>query len=219
MSDEIRYRFIEDGDFIVFEDGRIFKKLDPPVSSSGYKFVRVGKKSYPLHRVVASAFVPNPGNKPEVNHIDGNKTNNAVSNLEWVTSQENMRHAIETGLRKPKPRSVRLVPLKPATNLGRNDMKLMGDRIRVYRAMRGLKQKDIAIALGLDQTTVSAWENGKAEPTLFNLRRLADILGVTPGDLFPEDWRTPFPYLAGESRPRAVLYGLEMCGWAGEVSP
>lgn len=57
MSDEIRYRFIEDGDFIVFEDGRVFKKLDPPVSSldppvssSGYKFVRVGKKSYPLHR-------------------------------------------------------------------------------------------------------------------------------------------------------------------------
>lgn len=97
MSDEIGYRFIEDGDFIVFEDGRIFKKLDPPVSSGGYKFVRVGKKSYPLHRVIASVFISNPGNKPEVNHIDYNKTNNAVSNLEWVTRKENACHAGEHG--------------------------------------------------------------------------------------------------------------------------
>lgn len=184
MSDEIRYRFIEDGDFIVFEDGRIFKKLDPPVSSSGYKFVRVGKKSYPLHRVIASTFIPNPENKPQVNHIDGNKTNNAVSNLEWVTNQENMRHAIETGLRKPKPRSIRFVPLKTAANLDRNGMKLTGDRILAYRAMRGLQQKDIAVALGVDQSAVSKWERGISEPTAFNLRRLADILGVTPGDLF-----------------------------------
>lgn len=74
MEGELKYSFIENGDFIVFEDGRIFKRLDPPVSSGRYKYVRVGKKSYPLHRVIASVFVPNPENKQEVNHIDGNKT-------------------------------------------------------------------------------------------------------------------------------------------------
>lgn len=52
-----------------------------------------------IHRLVAQAFIPNPNNLPEVNHIDGNRTNNHVSNLEWVTSSENSFHAVQTGLR------------------------------------------------------------------------------------------------------------------------
>lgn len=70
--------------------------------NKGYQRVRVTicgeKMGFKVHREVAKAFIPNPDHKPQVNHVDGNKSNNAVENLEWVTNQENARHAIATGL-------------------------------------------------------------------------------------------------------------------------
>jgi hypothetical protein len=53
------------------------------------------KTGHTVHRLVASAFVPNPSNKPTVNHKDGDRRNNAASNLEWMTIMENNRHSIE----------------------------------------------------------------------------------------------------------------------------
>lgn len=68
----------------------------------GYLYVKLwidGKsKAAFIHRLVAQAFIPNPKNKPEVNHIDGNKHNNYVTNLEWVTSKENKNHAKRNNL-------------------------------------------------------------------------------------------------------------------------
>lgn len=68
----------------------------------GYSIIGLWKdkkqKFFPVHRIVATTFISNPKNKPEVNHIDGNKKNNNIDNLEWVTKSENMKHAIRTGL-------------------------------------------------------------------------------------------------------------------------
>lgn len=61
------------------------------------------RSSERVHRLVAQAFIPNPNNKPQVNHIDGNKINNSVENLEWVDGSENMIHAYNTGLTMPHP--------------------------------------------------------------------------------------------------------------------
>ena len=80
--------------------------LKPSNTSTGYKKVELCKdgkrKGFKVHRLVAIAFIPNPDNKPEVNHIDGNKINNNIDNLEWVTSSENTIHAYETGLSSNK---------------------------------------------------------------------------------------------------------------------
>jgi hypothetical protein len=69
----------------------------------GYHYVHISNgikgRNIKVHRLVAIAFIPNPENKSDVNHIDGNKLNNHVSNLEWATIKENVRHAHDTGLR------------------------------------------------------------------------------------------------------------------------
>lgn len=67
-----------------------------------YELNGILQKYARLHRLIALTFIPNPENKTQVNHIDGNKLNNDIKNLEWCTPKENIRHAIDTGLAKQK---------------------------------------------------------------------------------------------------------------------
>lgn len=96
--------------FMVSVFGEVFSKrtnkiLKQHTRKNRYKTIatKIGGRNgkslcFKVHRLVAQAFIPNPENKPFVNHIDGCPGNNNVENLEWCTASENLKHAIETGL-------------------------------------------------------------------------------------------------------------------------
>ena len=97
-------------DYFIDEEGNVYSKRkfnlltklkQSKTGYKGYVKVRINKKDYFVHRLVAIAYLNNPQKKDTVNHIDGNKENNHVSNLEWCTRSENCKHAYDTGLQKP----------------------------------------------------------------------------------------------------------------------
>lgn len=101
-----------DGQYEVSNLGRVrslkchkVRIMPQTTQRTGYHafMVHIDRKSQcrKVHREVALAFIPNPEHLPEVNHIDGNKHNNKVSNLEWVTHQANVQHSFDIGIKTP----------------------------------------------------------------------------------------------------------------------
>jgi hypothetical protein len=139
-----------DGRYLISESGLVYdtrrEKCNKAfVNDRGYYKIGLRFKgtqtNYMIHKLVAIAFIPNPENKPQVNHIDGVKTNNHVSNLEWCTQSENIKHAYRTGLAKIKSGSeVHTSVFQP------ND-------IRLIRSSN-LKDTELAEIFGVWPTTI-----------------------------------------------------------------
>lgn len=129
-------------------------------NGAGYKtyvLSKLKRQSNYIHRLVAQHFIPNPEGKKCVNHIDHNKSNNVVSNLEWVTAKENTKHGIDAGRINAKLR-------------GKNNQLTLQDRIRaVILRTLGYGINEIAILQGVARTTISSVFNGRSNPELVEL--------------------------------------------------
>lgn len=141
----------------VSSNGRVMGKrgtlLKPQSDSHGYQQVRFYAGAHDkwthalLHRVVAKAFLDNPENKREVNHKDGVKSNNSLENLEWMTSKENAKHALDTKIYvKAKGSRHGMAQFIPQTV----------DLIRTF-ARYGIPRKKIAECLGLSGRHCVDW--------------------------------------------------------------
>lgn len=99
----IERRVVCNGKVVVYSNGTVCKMVDGvereiKYSDAKYIAIYADGKSLPIHRLIAETFIPNPDNKPYVNHKDGNTHNNSIDNLEWVTPGENIKHAWEKEL-------------------------------------------------------------------------------------------------------------------------
>lgn len=131
------------------------KKLSHYLGTRGYIQVTLNangkkKQSYLAHRLVAIAFIPNPGGMPQVNHRDGNKTHNHVSNLEWCTGPENCAHARIEKLYEPA-RGERAGGAK-LTNAQAREIKM--------RLAQGERHTAIALDYPVSRTVVTRIANG-----------------------------------------------------------
>lgn len=124
------------------------------IDRCGYRQVILNRKNYRVHRVIAQALLPNPENLPCVNHKDGDKLNNSVSNLEWCTHSENTKHAYEVGLERRR------------CGEEHHNHKLTEDDVKHIREVY-IKRHSLfgAVALseryGVDRTTIHDIVNGK----------------------------------------------------------
>lgn len=89
----------EHPDYLICRDGRIYskktKRIMKPLNAGNYNYLQIDDKNVSVHFLVANQFIPNTNNCPTVNHKDGDKSNNHVDNLEWMTHSEQIKHSAQ----------------------------------------------------------------------------------------------------------------------------
>ncbi len=134
------------------------KQIKDQGNGRGYRKITMTTKGVPsqvyIHRIVAELYLPNPGNHRQVNHKDGNKSNNSYENLEWTDALSNIRHAIASGL-FPK-----------TTNYWNSKLTESGIQEILKLKKQGVKQYIIANRLKVSKSTVSEVITGKRHKAL-----------------------------------------------------
>lgn len=141
------------------KEPRLLKPISQPNGYCKINFQKDGRhKGYWYHRLLAETFIPNPNNLPEVNHINGIKSDNRLDNLEWVSHEGNRHHAVAMGLWKHNPRY----------GEKHGNAKLNNEKVRAMRNAysEGVIIAELARRFKVSSRTVSLIVKGKAWPHL-----------------------------------------------------
>ena len=156
---------IENTEYFICEIGNVYsnknkelKLMKTHITSHGYVAIRlmINKKSQLkyIHRLLAESYIENIYNKPCVNHKDGNKQNNSLINLEWVTYSENNKNAFDTGLKLP------------SKNVVGKKISIISKCGLFYKTFKS--RKDLALFLNIDKRRVSDFFYNKKQHSLYN---------------------------------------------------
>ena len=158
---------VYENDYVIYSDGRVysikknaFQKLRK--QNSGYLRATIHGKDMYVHRLVALCFLDNPNGYNEVNHKDGDKANNNVSNLEWCNRSQNNKHAFDTGLRD-RTFLIQMANCENAKEAHKKRRKCNEQEIRNIRRYisDGLTDREIAKKIGVHYGTVYQVRIGK----------------------------------------------------------
>jgi len=151
-------------DYIIHEDGSVYSnvtnKFLKPITSCGYRKVMLykGKKGHQkyIHRLLAIHFIPNPNNLPCINHINGIRHDNSLSNIEWCTHQHNMQHAWKTGLNRNTEKQRNAVRMS-GMRVGGSNRKLV---INIETGIYYNSVQEAAKAIGMPYMTLTTQLKG-----------------------------------------------------------
>ena len=151
------YRFLTLEDYTITRDGKVVNNhtgriVKPQKNGTGYYRVSIGGKLQFVHRLVAIKYIPNPENKSQVNHKDGNKTNNCAENLEWVTNKENCIHALKNGW-------MRIEENHQFAKLKRN-------QVAFIKSHEEMSRNELAELFGVSPRTISDIRQGRTWKTV-----------------------------------------------------
>lgn len=177
--------------------------MTPALDSGGYLFVQLYKadgktKPIRINRLVAEIFVPNPDDKPQVNHKDGHKMNNFVENLEWATSSENIQHAVDNGLREAQR----------GTDRYNAKIKDEADIIFIRDNPDDLTGRELAEMFGVVEATISEIQRGLKYKNVGGKVRVKNQHSY---NYIPDDTRKKIHRLRGQGIKIKVLVELFGC--------